>query len=238
MPETPPLQSPYSLDATEDGRSRRHDPYEQLKEAIYVGDLVPGEHLVETALAKNFKVSRTPIREALTRLEQDGLLVRDRAGLHVRERSPGEVLDIYDVRILLEGWAGKVAAERRTNNDLLTLRQSMKRYESVTDEDIRMKVMANRRFHVAVWHASHQPALIDLVQRVELQLSRFPASTLAHPGRWEESCRQHGDIVRAIEARDSEAAMEACSEHFRSARDIRLTIWEESWEVDPAVQST
>ena len=69
---------------------RAADPYEGLKESIYLGDLQPGQHLVEVSLAQTFNVSRTPIREALSRLEHDGLLVRTRMGL-------GESFDFFDL---------------------------------------------------------------------------------------------------------------------------------------------
>lgn len=202
------------------------DPYEQLKESIYLGDLQPGQHLVETSLAKSFKVSRTPIREALTRLEQDGLLVRTGTGLTVRERSPGEVLDIYEIRILLEGAAGRTAAERRTNNDIFELRQAHRRYVTAGEKDQRTRVAANRHFHQAVWRAAHQPALADLLHRIELQLGRFPITTLSYPGRWETSIEQHEALLAAIEARDGDRGAEIASQHFTEARDIRLTLWE------------
>ncbi|MQA12271.1 MAG: FCD domain-containing protein [Pseudonocardiaceae bacterium] len=202
------------------------DPYEQLKEAIYLGDLQPGQHLVETSLAQSFRVSRTPIREALTRLEQDGLVVRSRMGLTVRERSPGEILDIYEVRILLEGAAGRTAAERRNNNDIFELRKAHRRYLAAGDKDQRVRVAANRAFHQVVWNAAHQPALADLLYRIELQLGRFPVTTLSYPGRWETSIEQHEALVAAIEAREGEKAAEIASQHFADARDIRLVIWE------------
>ncbi len=202
------------------------DPYEQLKEAIYLGDLRPGQHLVETTLAQSFKVSRTPIREALTRLEQDGLLVRTRMGLTVRERSPGEILDIYEVRILLEGAAGRTAAERRNNNDVFELRQAHRRYVAAGDKDARARVAANRHFHEVVWRAAHQPALADLLHRIELQLGRFPVTTLSYPGRWETSIEQHEALVAAIQDRDGDRAEEVATQHFTEAREIRLAIWE------------
>jgi DNA-binding GntR family transcriptional regulator len=202
------------------------DPYEQLKEAIYLGELKPGQHLVETALAQAFNVSRTPIREALTRLEQDGLVVRTGSGLTVRERSPGEVLDIYEVRVLLEGAAGRTAAERRNNNDIFELRKAHRRYVAATEKDVQARVAANRAFHQAVWNATHQPALTDLLQRIELQLGRFPVTTLSYPGRWEQSVEQHEALVAAIEAREGDKAATIASQHFSDAREIRLTLWE------------
>ena len=205
---------------------RAADPYEGLKEAIYLGDLQPGQHLVEVSLAQTFNVSRTPIREALSRLEHDGLLVRTRMGLVVRERSPGEVLDTYEVRILLEGAAGRSAAERRTNNDVFELRQAHRRYVASADKDQLARTTANRNFHEAVWQAAHQPTLTDLLRRIELQLGHFPVTTLSHPGRWESSVDQHAALMDAIEARDADGAASLASQHFADARDIRRNLWE------------
>jgi DNA-binding GntR family transcriptional regulator len=202
------------------------DPYAQLKESIYLGDLQPGEHLVETSLAQTFRVSRTPIRQALTRLEQDGLVIRTASGLVVRERTPGEVLDIYEVRILLEAQAGRAAAERRTNNDIIALHQANRRYVNATELDARGRVGANRHFHQVVWQATHQLALIDLLQRVEVQLGRLPLTTLSYEGRWEETVKQHAELVDAIEARDGDRAADVARRHFSEARDIRLKLWE------------
>ncbi|MEO3884678.1 GntR family transcriptional regulator [Nonomuraea sp. B5E05] len=206
--------------------SRRRPLYEQLKESIYLGDLKPGQHLVESALAGMYEVSRTPIREALLRLEQDGLVVRGGDGLMVRDHSPAEILDLYEVRILLESEAGRAAAERRTTHDLLTLRKAAKRYEAVDVDNPRGMVEANREFHEAVWRCTHQLALLDLLERLELHLGRFPNTTLTYPNRREQTIEQHRAIVQAIEARDQEQAGKLCGRHFSDARDIRLALWE------------
>lgn len=204
----------------------RRTPYERLKESIYLGDLTPGQHLVESTLAEMYDVSRTPIREAVMRLEQDGLLIRDRNRLTVREHSPAEILDLYEVRILLETEAGRVAADRRTDNDMLALRKAAKRYEAGSVDNPRGLVALNRQFHEAVWACAHHLALTDLLERLELHLGRFPVTTLTYPRRREQTIAQHRAIVEAIDARDRENAGNICGQHFRDAREIRLKLWE------------
>ncbi|SNS00553.1 GntR family transcriptional regulator [Actinomadura mexicana] len=206
--------------------NRRHALYEQLKQSIYLGDLEPGRYLVESTLAAMYEVSRTPVREALLRLEQDGLVVRDGSGLTVRDHSPDEILDLYEVRILLEREAGRAAAGRRTTHDLLTLRKAAKRYEAVDVDNPRGMVETNREFHQAVWRCTHQLALLDLLERLDLHLGRFPNTTLTYPNRREATVEQHRAIVRAIEAREQERAGDLCAQHFSDARDIRLAQWE------------
>jgi len=203
-------------------------PYQRLKEAIRAGDLMPGQQLVESVLAEWCEVSRTPIREALSKLQHDGLVERNDRGLVVRERSPEEVLDIYETRIALEGTAARMAAERRNSHDLILLRRAMGRLDGLTTEDIDAMVRANRQFHTAVWRASHNTSLIDLLERLDLHLVRYPAGTLEAPGRWERSNDQHRAIVDAIEARDSDGAEKSAITHFTEARDIQLALFDET----------
>lgn len=202
-------------------------PYERLLQEVLRGDLLPGEALTEMALAERLQVSRTPVREALTRLEQDGLVKRASRGMVVRERSPEEILDIYEVRILLEADAARLAAERRSNLDVFTLRRIAGELEQMDTTDPDARAEANRDFHHAIWRASHSEPIWDLLRRVDMHLARYPTTTLAYPGRWETSLTEHRLMVAAIEERDGEKAAQASTHHFTAARDIRLKLWSE-----------
>lgn len=206
--------------------------YERLKDAILTGVIGEGESLVESVLAERFEVSRTPIREALTRLEHDGLVERRDRGLEVRSRSPEEILDIYESRIVLEVKAAEVAAERRTEFDLIRLDGLLDVGDELRENpDVEPSVLAdhNRELHAAVWRASRNESLIDLLGRLNLHLTRYPRTTLAADGRWERAVAQHRELVEAIRARDAEAAAAVASAHFAEARDIRLKLWERSF---------
>jgi DNA-binding GntR family transcriptional regulator len=200
-------------------------PYDALLQEILRGELLPGEALTELALAERLQVSRTPIREALTRLEQDGLLKRTSRGMVVRERSPEEILDIYEVRILLEADAARAAAERRFALDVLTLKRIAGELEEMGTGDPTAMAEGNRKFHRAVWRAAHNEPILDLLQRLDMHLARYPTTTLVHPGRWETSLNEHRLLIAAIEARDGEKAVQASTQHFTAARDIRLQLW-------------
>lgn len=202
----------------------RRSAYEALKQAILRSELAPGQPLVESALASWLEVSRTPVREALNRLEQDGLVQRTDRGLMVRERSPEEILDIYETRIALEALVGQVAAERRTQYDVRTLRRLLDQGEDAEDPDSRME--NNRDFHQAMWRASHNESLIDLLARLNLHLARYPATTLSYPGRWAQARGEHAALVDAIEKRNGALAHEISLVHFTEARDIRLELWD------------
>jgi DNA-binding GntR family transcriptional regulator len=202
-------------------------PYERLKEAILAGELAPGQPLIEAALAERYSVSRTPIREALMRLEQDAIVVRTERGLVIRERSPSEILDLYETRIVLEGAAASSAALRRGNIDMIALRRALAAGQAVQPDDEAGMMSTNRGFHRAVWQASHNESLIDLLARLDTHLARYPATTLSYPGRWESALQQHQDLAAAIAARDPRRADALATSHFTEARDIRLQVWEE-----------
>lgn len=203
----------------------RTSPYEKIKQAILDGELEPGQPLVEAALAEWCGVSRTPVREALRRLEQDGLLFRDMHGLAVRKRSPEEILDLYDTRIVLESAAGRVAAQRRTDHDLRLLQWALNECREVPEDDSIAAVAANGRFHTTVWRSTHNESMIDLLDRLSLHLARYPGTTLSTPGRWGRAVAEHAELVEAIEQRDGESASEISSRHFTEARDIRLLLF-------------
>jgi DNA-binding GntR family transcriptional regulator len=233
VPRLPKVSNaPADSSATGDGlfhgpSDDRSEPYEKIKSAILSGELQPGQQLVETALATWCGVSRTPVREALRRLQQDGLIYRTERGMSVRERSPEEILDIYETRLVLEALAGRVAADRRTQYDLRTLHHLLERGRDVKASDSAGMVDANQRFHSAVWRATHNDSLIDLLDRLNLHVARYPGTTLSSPGRWKEAQGEHEALIVAIERRDGDAAHEIALQHLGAARDIRLSLFDE-----------
>jgi DNA-binding GntR family transcriptional regulator len=200
-------------------------PYERIRDAILEGTFPPGAQLVEVVIAEICGVSRTPAREALTRLEQDGLVERGPRGLIVRERSPEEILDIYETRVVLEATAAKVAADRHTDLDKVRITRFMEACEQVDSADPTAMAAANSHYHESVWEASRNVALIDLLNRLRMHLARYPETTLSYPGRWAEALREHRAITEAIIARDPAAAAALTEQHFERAREIRLESW-------------
>lgn len=199
--------------------------YDHLRAGIVTGDYESGAPLVELALAEYYGTSRTPVREALRRLEQDGLVERGDRGMRVRTRSPEEILEIYEVRIPLEATAAAAAAERRTDLDLMRIRRAEAQMAKTSSSDPNNMASANRLVHEAIWAASHNGTVVDLLTRLNNHLTRYPATTLAVGGRWEEALRQHDEIITAIEKRDCDRAAELARVHMTRARDIRLQIY-------------
>lgn len=202
-------------------------PYEKIRAAISDGTFAPGHTLVEVALAEWCGVSRTPIREALTKLLQDGLVIKTSRGMLVRERTPEEILDIYEVRISLEGTAARLAAANYTVVDKLRLEKTAL-LEAETANSPDQWSSRNRDFHNAIWTASHNDTILDLLDRLNLHLARYSSTTLAFPGRWKEAVTEHRNLIVAILDRDSLLASKLAEQHFSRARDIRLQLWKQN----------
>ncbi|MEU6711378.1 GntR family transcriptional regulator [Nonomuraea sp. NPDC046802] len=199
--------------------------YDRLRAEIVDGTLTPGAALVEITLAERYGTSRTPVREALRRLQQDGLVERADRGMRVRTRSPEEILEIYEARIALEATAAAGAAQRRTDFDLVRLSRAQKAMTATPTSDPAAMAEANRAVHEAIWAASHNGTIVDLLTRLNSHLTRYPWTTLSMPGRWEEAIAEHAQIIDAIEKRDADRAYELAREHMAKARELRLRIY-------------
>lgn len=200
--------------------------YEQIRDAILSGAYEGGRVLSENALAAEFGTSRTPVREALHRLELEKLIERGPRGALVRATSPEEILDIYDVRVTLEGSAAQRAAEHATALDLVRLRARQDDMRALTDPSRR--AASNHAFHEALWAASHSPTLIDLLDRLGLHLRRYPTSTLDDDDRWATALTEHDELIDAIERRDPAAARDLAERHMSAAREVRLKMYADS----------
>ncbi|WP_251447656.1 MULTISPECIES: GntR family transcriptional regulator [unclassified Microbacterium] len=198
--------------------------YDGIRELILTNALPANEPLVETALAEQFGVSRTPIRDALRRLEQDGLVERFGRGVRVRELSPEEILEIYEVRETLEAAAARAAANRRTELDLSRL-AAIHEEMLALGENLDERVALNNRFHETLWQASHNSTLQESIGRLIMRLRRHPHTTLEYPGRWERVLTEHQEMLDAIRDREADRAAEIATVHMSAARDVRLRIY-------------
>ena len=198
--------------------------YAALRARILDGTVGPGERLREIPLAEEFGVSRTPVREALTRLESDGLARRDGRSLVVHAVSAEELIQVYDLRINLESEAAAQAAERRSAVDLASLEALWERDRDLVDPDDSLRMSTNLEFHRAVWACSHNSVLQDLLGRLNAHLVHAPQSTLSVGDRWTTALEEHRALVVAISVRDTEAAREIATQHMRTARNLRLQL--------------
>lgn len=199
--------------------------YERLRSALAAEELPPGSRIAEADLCARFEVSRTPVREALARLEQDGLVERQGSALFVRDRTADETIDIYRVRVYLEGAIASDAAHRRSETDLLRLEAAAAQGEALTGAtDPALLQAANATFHRALAAACHNQTLQDLQNRLTAQVAKLPSTTLSFPGRWQKSVRQHRELISAVRSQDGERARSIGSQHMNEAAEIRLKL--------------
>lgn len=194
----------------------REGVYLYLRNAVLDGDILPGERLGEVELGQHLGVSRTPIREAIMRLTQDGLLVAEaNKGVRVRTVSAAEARDTYAVREELDGLAAALAAEHHQQSDAETLRRALARLNAVQGEDYREQTMLDLAFHRCISVAAHNAALSDLARDLEQRIALIKHQTRiynAHP----DTAQQHADILEAVLRRDATAAREAARLHVRT----------------------
>ncbi|WP_077488194.1 GntR family transcriptional regulator [Sinomonas mesophila] len=208
-----------------------------LRDEILTGIHQPGTPMREVALAQRFGVSRTPVREALSRLQQERLLERIDRGLRVPEIDPQQVIQIYDMRILLEQEAAAQAARARQFTDLIRLDALVERDRALVDPDDHARITTNLEFHAAVWACTHNRVLQDLLERLSTHLIHAPRSTLSTEGRWEAALDEHERLVRAIEDQDEQAARTIAREHMETARRLRLQLLRQSALQQPPADS-
>lgn len=197
---------------------------EAIREAIISGALKPRERLMEIQLADELGVSRTPVREALRKLELEGFIVMvPRKGAYVADISMKDVADVFEIRIALEGLAAALAAERITDEELEEMeRHLVVKAEAIGKNDMEKLVEVDTKFHEALYGASRNDRLIAIINNLREQIQRFRTSSLAMPGRMKQSLDEHRSIVEAIQSRDVALARQAAQEHIENAESIMI----------------
>lgn len=195
--------------------------YRRLLEDIGNGHLAPGARLRETELAERFGISRTPIREAIRQLEADGLVVHmPRQGATIRVLDYSEVMELYEMRAVLEGTAARLAARAASDLELDEL-------ETLNSElsqagDVRTAYELNRQFHMTLLDAAKNRYLIKSVNALQKTLLIIGTSTLAEAERAQQAVKEHADLLVALKARDGVRAEELMRAHIEAAHRVRL----------------
>ncbi|GIR84981.1 MAG: GntR family transcriptional regulator [Paracoccaceae bacterium] len=202
-------------------RQQNKDAYSLILEAIDVGVYKPGDRLVESDLADRFGVSRTPIREALQRLETQSLLTRDGRSLIVSSLDHSQMAELYIVRAELEGLAANLAAKHATSEEIKVL-QDMVDSDRKIISDPSSLARSNRRFHKQIHLASHNRFLIKQLDLVHRSMALMATTSLAADGRGAVAVEEHQAIVTAIADGDSTEASEKLRNHISVAFITRL----------------
>ncbi|MDA8741426.1 GntR family transcriptional regulator [Amylibacter sp.] len=198
--------------------------YQQLINAIEKGDLRPGDRMLETELASRFGVSRTPIREAIRRLETDGLVVhKPRIGAMVRLLAQQEIVELYEMRIVLEATAAQMAAKHCSNAETRTL-QDLNDQMLAHSKDPFAVATLNRKFHTCIFNAARNRFLAQSYNSLSYSLILLGKTTLETDERVQNVYAQHEAIIGALISGDTDIASEVMRLHMETSLDHRLKV--------------
>lgn len=192
--------------------------YRALRQAIFYRELKDGERVTEVELAQALGLSRTPVHEAVVRLETEGLVEIDSGGLIITF-SDQDVREVFDLRTLLEGYAARLAAERITPEEIAQLEELQKRLEALPLSEPAARAEVNEVFHWTIVTASRHGQLIRLLDGLREYL---PSQHLMakQDERITTSSMQHHDIIEALRERDSDRVAHVVAEHLALAREL------------------
>lgn len=202
--------------------SRSERVYLKLREAIHSGRLKPGERIMEMDVANWLQVSRTPVRDAIRRLEGEGMLEHEaRFGLVIAKLDQQAVMELYVMREVLESTAARLCARQASDMELIELGELVK-IEQQLRGDPGALAKHNRRFHETIHRAAHNRFLLKSLHAVNDSMGLLGKSQMLLPHRAKAALAEHAEIVRAIQKRDPDAAAETARRHVRAAQRERL----------------
>jgi len=200
--------------------------YTSLKERIFDGGVRPGERIVEAAVAEYYGVSRTPVREAISRLVSEGIIERSRGrGLIVVELLEEEVEDLYVTRMVLEGLAARLAAGRRSSHDITTLEEIQDQMEVVlASGDIALTARINFVFHSEIQRIAGNRTSVRFMEQIHEALRRFGTTTFSVESWASTAVKEHRALIERIRAQDADGAESVARNHIEGALSARLAL--------------
>jgi DNA-binding GntR family transcriptional regulator len=187
-----------------------------LEDEINDGRLMPGDALDERQLAERFKVSRTPIREAIYQLSAQGLVrAIPRQGVYVSRMSLKELLAMFELQAELEGICARFAARRMSNEQREALRENLERQQQcIARNDQTQYAQENADFHELIYRGSHNRFLAEQARHIRRRTEIYRQNTFQREGRAAESCGEHSRVVEAIISGKGDVAYDAMREHI------------------------
>lgn len=219
--ETSRLQ-PIRLDAY---KPLREVVSETLRQAIRDGIFKPGERLMEIPLSEELGVSRTPIREAIRKLELEGFVIMiPRRGTYVADISLKDISQVFEIRSALEELAGALAAERITAEEIEYLERMLVEIGTyIEKKDMDRIVEADVNFHEVLYKASRNERLVEIIHNLREQTLRFRTVSMNQPGRLAKTWEEHRLLVEAIADRDANKARKIARLHMEHSEQALLT---------------
>jgi DNA-binding GntR family transcriptional regulator len=204
-----------------DGPPQGHFAYRQLLDEIRSGTLLPGARLRETDLAARLGISRTPVREAIRQLEADGLVIHmPRQGATIRALDYAEVIELYEMRAVLEGTAARLAARSASDVELAELAALNAELAATATSQLAQEL--NRQFHMMLLDAARNRFLIKSISALQKTLLILGPTTLTDSTRAADAVAEHASVLRALSSRDEAAAEAAMRTHISAAMAVRV----------------
>lgn len=206
--------------------TKQFDEYMPLREVVFNtlrseilrGDLKPGERLMEVSLADRLGVSRTPIREAIRKLEHEGLVVMvPRRGAHVAEITFQELSDVLEIRLNLEVFAAEKAVERMTEADLKALHEAERGFARLVEkDDVDLSELgeADEHFHDLIYEGTHNRRLVQILNNLREQMYRFRVEYMKTKTIRRTLAEEHLAIFNALKNRDRDQAVKLTTLHI------------------------
>ena len=196
--------------------------FNTLREAILRGDLVAGERLMELQLAAKLGVSRTPIREAIRMLEQEGLAITiPRKGAIVARMTEKDMQDVLEIREALEELSVQVACDKITDGEIVQLRKNMENFEqALKSDDLKKMAQADVEFHDVIYQATDNPKLINMLNNLREQMYRYRVEYLKDPQNHEQLLNEHEAIYQGIVKKDKDAVTAMIRKHISNQVDV------------------
>lgn len=205
----------------DDSTAHGNAAYSRLLSELREGRLNPGDRLRETELADRLGVSRTPVREAIRQLEADGIVTHiPRQGAAIRTLDYAEVMELYEMRAVLEGTAARLAARAASEieiEELIDMNQQMATLGNAPEAFI-----LNRQFHGALFDAAKNRFLARSIRALQMALLILGPTTLTDPDRAAKAVEEHVGVLDAIKARDGALAEIKMRAHIEAAQRVRV----------------
>ncbi len=203
--------------------------YEQLLEAIQSGTIGSEERLVQEKLAEEMQISRTPVREALLRLEQDGILTSSsRGGFSIHRMTNSEVKELYQARAAVEGQAIRILAAENDPKKNEALRQTVEREENISSDSVRAYFEANRNIHRRIVELTDNRYLIEMFDNIWNRGVSYNLFAAIEKVDLSKSLGDHLRLVEAIETGNPTAAMDAIIDHIGHGLELQFEALEKT----------
>jgi DNA-binding GntR family transcriptional regulator len=205
--------------------SRATIVYEIVKKKIITGELVPNTPLTEESLAEQFQVSRTPIREVIRKLEQDGLVeIISRKGTYVKGLTINDIQELFTIRESLEGISARDACELISDQNITYLKNLLEKSDEELQKGNIEGALQVDELHEIILKISGNKRILTIISNLNSFIQRIHYLAVSIPGRLEISNKEHWEIFYAIKKRDSEMAEKKMREHIRSTRESVILV--------------